>query len=159
MDSIIIRRQIAQQKAIERLQIRQADTVNRTIVTLNQPAMLTLTRLNTLSITTGGTLITWESEIRNQSFTWLNETITIPTDGFYSFFFFGGVDINQINFFTIVSGGNLFTVSLVRAPITVATAMYYFTAGTTFTVSVIPSVNVTLAANVRIDIVQLTGVY
>lgn len=120
-------------------------------------AALTLTRTATLAITTGGTTITWQAETRNSQFTWTGTTITIPTDGFYSFFFFGGVNTNQINFFTIVSGGILFTVSTVRAPATVATAMYYFTAGATFTVVVTPSANVTLAANVRMDIVQITG--
>jgi hypothetical protein len=118
---------------------------------------LTLTRSATLAITTGGTTITWQVETRNSGFTWSGTTVTIPTDGFYSFFLFGTVSSNQINFFTLVSGGNLLTVSLVRAPTTVATAMYYLTEGTTFTVVVTPSANVTLSANVRIDIVQMTG--
>lgn len=120
-------------------------------------AALTLTRSATLAITTGGTTIPWQVETRNSQFTWSGTTITIPTDGFYNFFFFGTVNTNQINFFQMVSGGNLFTVSTVRAPTTVATAMYYFQAGATFTVVVIPSANVTLSANVRIDIMQLSA--
>lgn len=120
-------------------------------------AALTLTRSATLAITTAGTTITWQVETRNQNFNWSGTTITIPTDGYYGFFLFGTVNTNQINFFQLVSGGNLFTVSTVRAPTTVATAVYYFQGGATFTVVVIPSANVTLSANVRIDIVQLTG--
>jgi hypothetical protein len=120
-------------------------------------ACLTLTRSATLAITTVGTTITWQTETRNRNFSWSGTTITIPTDGYYSFFLFGTVNTNQINFFTLVSGGNLFTVSLVRAPTTVATAMYYLLEGATLTVTVIPSANVTLSANVRIDIVQMTG--
>jgi hypothetical protein len=121
-------------------------------------AALTLTRSATLAITTAGTTVTWQTETRNDGFAWSGTTVTIPTEGYYSFFFFGTVNTNQINFFTIVSGGNLFTVSTVRAPTTVATAMYYFQTGATLTVTVIPSANVTLSANVRIDITQLTGV-
>ena len=120
-------------------------------------AALTLTRSATLAITTAGTTITWQTETRNRGFNWSGTTVTIPTEGYYSFFFFGTVNTNQINFFTIVSGGNLFTVSTVRAPTTVAAAMYYFQTGATLTVNVIPSANVTLSANVRIDITQLTG--
>ena len=120
-------------------------------------ACLTLTRSATLAITTAGTTITWQVETRANGITWSGTTITIPTEGYYSFFLFGTVNTNQINFFTLVSGGNLFTVSLVRAPTTVATAVYYFLEGATFTVTVTPSANVTLSANVRIDIVQLTG--
>jgi hypothetical protein len=120
-------------------------------------AALTLTRSATLAITTGGTTIPWQVETRGSQFTWSGTTITIPTDGFYNFFFFGTVNTNQINFFHIVSGGNLFTVSTVRAPTTVAAAMYYFQAGATFTVVVTPSANVTLSASVRIDIMQLSA--
>jgi hypothetical protein len=120
-------------------------------------AALTLTRSTTLAITTAGTTITWQVETRNRGFDWSGTTVTIPTEGYYNFFFFGTVNTNQINFFTIVSGGNLFTVSTVRAPTTVATAIYYFQTGATLTVAVTPSANVTLSASVRIDIVQLTG--
>lgn len=120
-------------------------------------AALTLTRSATLAITTAGTTITWQVETRNNGFTWSGATVTIPTEGYYSFFFFGTVNTNQINFFQLVSGGNLFTVSTVRAPTTVATAMYYLQAGATFTVVVTPSANVTLSASVRIDIMQLSA--
>jgi len=51
---------------------------------IEQPsAALTLTRTNTLAITTAGTIITWESATRNQGFTWSGADITIPTAGYY----------------------------------------------------------------------------
>ena len=120
-------------------------------------AVLTLTRSATLAITTGGTIIPWQVETRNQGFTWSGTTITIPANGFYNFFFFGQVAANQINFFTIISSSNLLTFGTVRAPSTTAGAMYYFNAGDTFTIQVIASANATMNANVRMDIVQLTS--
>ena len=46
-------------------------------------AALTLTRSATLSITTAGTTITWQTETRNNGFTWSGTDITIPTAGYY----------------------------------------------------------------------------
>ena len=46
---------------------------------------LTLTRTNTLSITTTGTIITWESEARGNGITWSGSVITIPSSGYYAF--------------------------------------------------------------------------
>ena len=44
---------------------------------------LTLTRTNTLTIATTGTIVTWESEVRGNGFTWSGSGITIPDDGYY----------------------------------------------------------------------------
>jgi hypothetical protein len=46
-------------------------------------AALTLTRTNTLSITTAGTIITWESATRTNGFTWSGADVTVPTAGYY----------------------------------------------------------------------------
>ena len=68
-------------------------------------AALTLTRSATLAFTTAGTIITWQTEIRNQGFTWSGTTITIPTSGYYALtcslaantnFAFVNIDINGV---------------------------------------------------------------
>jgi hypothetical protein len=46
-------------------------------------AVLTLTRTAVLAITTAGTTITWQSEIRGYQITWSGTDITIPADGWY----------------------------------------------------------------------------
>lgn len=45
---------------------------------------LTIRRTTTQSITTAGTIVSWESEVRNSGFTWSAGTaITIPSAGYY----------------------------------------------------------------------------
>lgn len=44
---------------------------------------ITLTRTNTLTIATTGTIVTWESEVRGNGFAWSGSGITIPDDGYY----------------------------------------------------------------------------
>lgn len=44
---------------------------------------LTLTRTNTLSLSTAGTIVTWESEVRGNGITWSGSQITMPDDGYY----------------------------------------------------------------------------
>jgi hypothetical protein len=122
------------------------------------PAAITLTRTASQSIPGTSATITWQVETRNRGFNWSGTTITIPTDGFYQFYLFGQVNTNQINFFDIVTTGSLYVIQSVRAPITNATATYYFTTGTTFTIVITNSAaGLTLNQNVRIDIIQLTG--
>lgn len=60
---------------------------------------ITLTRTSTLTVTTAGTVITWQSEVWNSGFTWSGPTITIPMDGYYLIdmaFEFGGSKITYI---------------------------------------------------------------
>jgi len=166
MDSIIIRKQIAQQKAIERLQIRQANTINYTA--FNQPASLTLTRLNTLAVTTAGTTITWESETRNNGFTWSGTDITIPTDGYYmiqvacNIAFSTGFNISRSVNSTVIS----MTPSLPAGTYFFASNASYYTIGTILQINVASGANTTLLVNAEgivnespiIHIVQLTGV-
>lgn len=167
MDSIIIRKQIAQQKAIDRLQLRQADTINRT--SFNQPAFLTLTRTNTLAITTAGTTITWESENRNNGFTWSGTDITIPISGHYLFNFTYVADLTHTLFSRLYVNGigvGLLIDSTVASITHALTIMRYFSASDVVRVQLVPSINVTVSVIAEgaspespiLNIVQLTGV-
>lgn len=166
MDSIIIRKQIAQQKAIERLQIRQANTVNYT--TFNQPSLLSLTRTNTLAVTTAGTTITWESETRNNGFTWSGTSITIPANGYYTVQVACNIALSTgFNITRSVNGvGVSMTPSLPAGTYFLASNTSYYTSGTILQISVGVGANTTLLVNAEnttnespiIHIVQLTGV-
>jgi hypothetical protein len=131
-------------------------------------ACLTLTRSATLSITTAGTLITWQTETRNNGFTWSTDTITMPTAGFYAVQTFLQTSSNvtmftqrQINSVNIGYFGN----STTAINYHVATMVRYFAAADALQIRVLPSANTTL--NVSADgtanespilhIVQLTG--
>lgn len=167
MSSLIIKKQIAQQKAIERLQLRQADTINRT--NFNQPASLTLTRVNTLAITTATTTITWESEIRNNGFTWAGTNITIPTSGYYNiaFAYFATVAVTDYIRFNVNS---IWVVEMPASPGNRSrpSVIYtrYFTVGDVITITVDTAANHTMAVNAEntanespiLHIVQMTGV-
>jgi hypothetical protein len=135
-----------------------------------QPAAaLTLTRTNTLAITTAGTTITWESATRNQGFTWSGTTITIPTSGFYLFnFVFKITTTNQIA--TAELSINTFQQSLMATSNTVTntksfTQMLYCTTGDAVILTVTPTNNDTIALAVEganrpspiLHVVQLTG--
>ena len=132
-------------------------------------AALTLTRSASLAITTAGTLITWQTETRNQGFTWTTTDITIPTAGYYAVQTFLQTS-NNVTFFTqrVVNGTNLgyFGYSWVAINYHVATMVRYFATGDVLQIRVIPSVNGNLtvvaenSANESpfFHIAQLTGV-
>jgi hypothetical protein len=135
-----------------------------------QPAAaLTLTRSATLAITTAGTVITWQTETRNNGFTWSGTTITIPTSGFYLFnFVFKITTANQIA--TAELSINTFQQSLMATSNTVTntksfTQMLYCTTGDAVILTVTPTSNDTIALGVEgtnrpspiLNIVQLTG--
>jgi len=137
---------------------------------IEQPsAALTLTRTNTLAITTAGTTITWESATRNQGFTWSTTDITIPTAGYYAVQTFLQTS-NNVTFFTqrVVNSTNLgyFGYSWTAINYHVATMVRYFATGDVLQIRVIPSVNgnLTVAAensnneSPLLHIAQLTGV-
>lgn len=44
---------------------------------------LSLTRTATLSVTTAGVLVTWQSEIASNGMTWSGSSITVPIAGYY----------------------------------------------------------------------------
>ena len=132
-------------------------------------AALTLTRSATLAITTAGTIITWQTETRNQGFTWSGTTITIPTTGFYLFnFVFKISTANQVATCEIFVNG--FAQSLMATSSTVInnksfTQMLYCATGDTVTLTVTPTTNDTIAVTIEgasrpspiLNIVQLTG--
>ena len=132
-------------------------------------AALTLTRSASLSITTAGTLITWQTETRNQGFTWATTDITMPTSGYYAVQTFLQTS-NNVTFFTqrVVNGTNLgyFGQSWVATNYHVATMVRYFVTGDVLQIRVIPSSNgnVTVVAensaneSPLLHITQLTGV-
>jgi hypothetical protein len=132
-------------------------------------AALTLTRSGTLSITTAGTTITWQTETRNQGFTWSTTDITIPTSGYYAFslYYAGGsahtafmrIIVNGVSVaFMASSGGSSNVQSFV--------SVRHFTTGDVLRMQVVPSTNQTIAVNAEgvaaespiFHIVQLTGV-
>jgi hypothetical protein len=167
MESLIIKKQIAQQKAIERLQLRQADTINYT--TFNQPASLTLTRTNTLAITTAGTTITWESENRNNGFTWSGTDITIPISGHYLFNFTYVADLAHTVYGRLFVNGisvSILVDSTITSTVHSLIIMRYFSESDVVRIQLVPSVNVTISVIAEgaspespiLNIVQLTGV-
>jgi hypothetical protein len=71
---------------------------------------LTLRRTTTQSLTTGGTLISWEDAVRNVGFTWSAGTsITIPQSGYYA------IDITMS-----VGSNTSFSVDIMMSSIAVA---------------------------------------
>jgi hypothetical protein len=133
-------------------------------------AALTLTRSGTLAITTAGTLITWQSELRNFGFTWTGTAITIPTSGFYSVTMLytttgahtvvGRVFINTVN---VAFMASTFSTSVRQA----LTITRYFTTGDSVEINLLPNVNTTISVIAEnaagespiLHIVQHTGAY
>ena len=131
-------------------------------------ACLTLTRSASLAITTAGTLITWQTETRNNGFTWSTTDITIPTTGYYVVQTFLQTS-NNVTFFTqrVVNGTNIgyFGQSWTATNYHVATMVRYFVTSDVLQIRVIPSVNGNLTVVAEnstaeaplLHIVQLTG--
>ena len=62
----------------------QTDLRQQSNIEIDAPRYITLTRTATLAIATTGTLIVWQSEVRNVGgFTWSGSNITIPVSGYY----------------------------------------------------------------------------
>jgi hypothetical protein len=132
-------------------------------------AALTLTRSALQAITTAGTLVTWQTETRNQGFTWATTDITMPTSGYYAVQTFFCTS-NNVTFFTqrFVNGTNVgyFGNSWTATNYHVAAMVRYFVTGDVLQIRVIPSVNgniTVIAENSTneaplLHIVQLTGV-
>ncbi len=133
-------------------------------------AVLTLTRTAVLAITTAGTTITWQQEIRGYQITWATTTVTIPADGWYIIGLSMQFSVNLNNVFAvlIVNGVNVqsyngfgdtdrnnFSFSMVR----------YFSENDAVQLSVFPSANCNLlqvaengiAESPILHIVQLSG--
>ena len=134
-----------------------------------QPAAaLTLTRTNTLSITTAGTIITWESATRTNGFTWSGTDITIPTSGYYGI----GAYIGTAAGVTMYANLVVNSIILIQMPASYLStsahgffAVRYYTTGDVVSLRVVPSSNTTatvVAENAAgespiFHIVQLTG--
>jgi len=132
-------------------------------------AVLTLTRTAAQAITTAGTTIVWQSEIRGYQITWAGADITIPANGWYHIsvaFRHGALNDNLIRLG--VNGANVqFAPGIGDVNIDVSSAhfMRYFAQSDIVQISVLPSGNVNIDARAEngaaespiLNIVQLSG--
>ena len=131
-------------------------------------AALTLTRSATLAITTAGTTITWQTETRNQGFTWSGTTITIPTAGYYAVQLIVGTTGSQTMAFTrivngVTIGGFVGLFSATNYFSGQATA--YYATGDALQIRLVPGANTTVTQVAEfaatespiLHIVQLSG--
>jgi len=109
-------------------------------------AALTLTRTNTLAITTAGTIITWESATRTNGFTWSGTDITIPTSGYYAI----GAYIGTAAGVTMYANLVVNSVILIQMPASYLSgtahgffAVRYYATGDVVSLRVVPSSNTT----------------
>ena len=144
--------------------------VTQDLARQEQPgAALTLTRSATLAITTAATLITWQTEIRNNGFTWSGTNITIPTTGYYLIAFNYVASASVVTYIRINVGG-VFLLDMPAAPGNRArqavTFTRYYTTADVVTITVDTVTNHTMNVNAEnatsespiFHIVQLTGV-
>jgi len=133
-------------------------------------AVLTLRRTANQAITTAGTIIIWQQEVRNFQFTWSGSDITIPSTGWYAIYCAVGTSINlngilyrinvnatQVAIQSAIGGFalNLSSSSFVR----------YFQAGNVIQISLFPSANCDIVVTAEgavsespfLHIVQLSG--
>jgi hypothetical protein len=132
-------------------------------------AVLTLTRTAVQAITTAGTTIVWQSEIRGYQITWSGADITIPATGWYhiSVALQHGT-LNDLLFRLNVNGLNVqFAPGIGDVNLDVSSAhfMRYFTESDIVQIGVVPTANVNINARVEngvaespiLHIVQLSG--
>lgn len=131
---------------------RRVDQLER--IEVSQRQALTLTRTATLSLTTAGTVITWQQENRVYGgVTWSGTDITMPVAGYYQVTLAIQVATAIATMATRFRiGGN--AVIHDTGPIGSATrqnmvtsATLYCTSGDVLSVQLVPSVNVTLDVN------------
>jgi hypothetical protein len=133
-------------------------------------AVLTLTRTAVQAITTAGTTIVWQSEIRGYQMTWSGSDITIPATGWYavSVALNTSAGLNDLFYRINVNGVNVqfrSGIGDVDRGSSSAQFMRYFAEGDIVQVNVIPSANVNINANAEsavnespiLHIVQLSG--
>jgi len=133
-------------------------------------AALTLTRSATLSITTAGTTITWQTETRNDGFTWATTNITIPTAGYYAMSLTYNANTSHTAYFRLNVGG-VNVVHMTGDNVGSTTRhgymwLRYFTTGDVLSFTVVPSANVTIQVAAEgavsespiLHITQMTGV-
>jgi hypothetical protein len=133
-------------------------------------AVLTLTRTAVQAITTAGTTIVWQSEIRGYQMTWSGSDITIPATGWYviSVALNTSAALNDLFYRINVNGVNVqfrSGIGDVDRNSLSAQFMRYFTESDIVQVNVIPSANVNVNVNAEnalqespiLHIVQLSG--
>ena len=133
-------------------------------------AVLTLTRTAVQAITTAGTAIVWQQELRGYEITWVGANITIPTAGWYmiqtSFFF--SAALNSCYLYLTLNGANNTRYNMigdVDSNINSVTAMQYYQSGDVITITLLPSANVNVnvlaerlfAESPIVHIVQISG--
>ena len=133
-------------------------------------AVLTLTRTAVQAITTAGTAIVWQQELRGYEITWVGANITIPTDGWYmiqtSFFF--SAALNSCYLYLTLNGANNTRYNMIgdiNSNINSVTAMQYYLAGDVISIVLLPDANVNVnvtaerlfAESPIVHIVQLSG--
>ena len=116
---------------------------------IEQPnAALTLTRSASLAITTAGTTVIWQTEVRNSGFTWNTTDITMPTAGYYSIQVFLQTSAN-VTLFTqrVVNGVNIgyFGNSPIAINYHASTMIRYFSTNDILQIRVVPSANTTIS--------------
>jgi len=131
-------------------------------------ACLSLTRSATLAITTAGTTITWQTELRSQGITWSGTDITIPTAGYYVLNLSYTATAHTAFMRLIVNGTTtgFFSSSALSSSTQTFTVVRYFATGDVVRLQALPSTNVTIAVNAEgatgespiLHIAQLTGV-
>lgn len=133
-------------------------------------AVLTLTRTSDLAITTAGTTITWQSELRAYQITWAGTDITIPAAGWYllTLAWRTSVNLNDLYVRLIVNGVVVqidTTIGDVNINAGSAQFMRYFAEDDVVQIAVVPSANTNLVYVAEngigespiLNIVQLSG--
>lgn len=133
-------------------------------------AVLTLTRTAVQAITTAGTAIVWQQELRGYEITWTNANITIPSTGWYmiqtSFFF--SAALNSCYLILTLNGTNNTRYNMIGdidSNINSITALQYYQSGDVITITLLPSANVNVniiaerlfAESPILHIVQISG--
>lgn len=149
---------------------KQRQTVEQLKTTDTVGAVLTLTRSAALAITTAGTIITWQSALRQYQIDWATTTITIPEEGWYAMRIALTFSVNLNNCLVVVVRNGVLVTSynlfgdVDRNANTVA-MLEYFTAGDAVQIRIFPSVNCNInvvgeggnAESPILHIVQLSG--
>ena len=130
-------------------------------------ACLTLTRSATLAITTAGTTITWQTETRNNGFTWSGADVTIPTNGYYgiALIYASAVSTAYANIIVNTAIVAQLPASYVSSTLHAFFIVRYFTADDIVNLRVFPSINTTINVTAEntanespiLHIVQMTG--
>lgn len=132
-------------------------------------AVLTLTRTSAQAITTAGTTIVWQSQIRGYQITWSGSSITIPATGWYVISVaLGHGSLNDLLYRLNVNGVNVQLMSAigdVDRGSSSALFMRHFAQSDTVQINVLPSANVNINLNAEnsatespiLNIVQLSG--